>query len=142
MRLENWPYRLGEYVASIHHTPYVWGSHDCGILAAGCIQAITGVDAMPQMSYSSATGAALECERVCGSPAIDDLVAHLAKQYGWEECKPTYAHRGDLVVIGSGITSRLGIVSLHGTHIMTPGDRGLGYEPFDRFDLNLRTYHL
>jgi hypothetical protein len=34
------------------------------------------------------------------------------------------------------------VVSLHGTHVMTPGDKGLLYELLDRFDQTLTTYHL
>jgi len=142
MRQDNWAYSLGAYLASIHTTPFVFGQHDCGALAAGCIKAQTGVDAMPSMTYSSPAEAAQECQRICGSPYVDDLVAYLADQHGWTEVKPTFAQRGDLVVIGSKDQARLGVVSLHGTHIMTPGDNGLLYEPFDRFNQNITTYHL
>jgi hypothetical protein len=142
MRQADWAYNLGEFVNSIHTTPFAYGVHDCGTLSAGCIKALTGIDAMPSMTYSTAVEAARECQRVCGSPCVDDLVAFLAKQYGWKEVKPTFAHRGDLVVIGGGDQARLGVVSLHGTHIMTPGDKGLLYEPFDRFSQHLTTYHL
>ena len=142
MRQANWAYKLGEFVNSIHKTPFAYGVHDCGVLAAGCIKALTGVDAMPSMAYTSAAEAAQECQRISGSPYLDDLIASLAKQHGWTEVKPAFAHRGDLVVMGAKEQARLGVVSLHGTHIMTPGDRGLFYEPFDRFSQNLTTYHL
>lgn len=142
MRQADWAYKLGEFVNSIHTTPFAYGTYDCGILAAGCIRALTGIDAMPSMTYSTALEAAQECQRICGSPYLDDLVASLAEQYGWTEVKPAFAHRGDLVVIGAKDQTRLGVVSLHGTHIMTPGDNGLVYEPFDRFGQNLTTYHL
>jgi hypothetical protein len=142
MRQANWAYKLGEFVNSIHTTPFAYGVHDCGTLAAGCIKALTGVDAMPSMTYTSAVEAAQECQRICGSPYVDDLVASLAKQCGWTEIEPPFAQRGDLVVIGAKEQARLGVVSLHGTHIMTPGDNGLLYEPFDRFSQNLATYHL
>lgn len=142
MRQNNWAYALGEYITSIHTTPFAFGQHDCGILAAGCIKALTGVDAMPSMTYASPLEAAHECKRICGSPYVDDLIAHLAEQYGWTEVALPFAHRGDLVVIGAKEHARLGVVSLHGTHIMTPGDDGLIYESFDRFSENLKAYHL
>lgn len=141
-RQDNWAYKLGECINSIHHTPFEYGKHDCGILAAKCIEALTGTNAMPTMTYSTAEEAAQECQRVCGSPYVDDLIASLAKQHGWDEVKPTFAHRGDLLVIGTGAQARLGIVSLHGTHIMTPGDEGLLYEPFDRFSTTIKAYHV
>jgi len=142
MRQEHWAYSLGTYINSIHQTKFKHGEHDCGILAAGCIKALTGIDAMPDMKYTSAAQAARECKRICGSPYVDDLIAHLAKQHGWQEVAATFAHRGDLVVIGTKKDSRLAIVSLHGTHLMTPGDNGLLYEPFDRFAANIKTYHI
>lgn len=97
---------------------------------------------MPVMRYTSAIEAAAECKRICGSPYLDDLIASLAKEHGWESVKPAFAHRGDLVVIGQKDKARLGVVSLHGTHLMTPGDHGLLYEPFDRFATDLTVYHL
>jgi hypothetical protein len=142
MRQDNWAYTLGAYINAIHRTPFNYGRHDCGILAAGCIRALTGIDAMPAMSYTNALEAAQACKAVCGSPYLDDLIAYLAKEHGWTEVKPTFAHRGDLLVIGTGIKARLGVVSMQGTHIMTPGDHGLLYEPFDRFDSDLKTYHI
>ncbi|HEY2467976.1 MAG TPA: hypothetical protein VGI45_09040 [Terracidiphilus sp.] len=142
MREQNWTYNLGDFINSIHNAPFEYGTHDCGILAAGCIKALTGVDAMPSMQYTTAAGAARASKRICGSPYIGDLIAHLAAQYGWTEVKPTFAHRGDLIVIGEKAQARLGIVSLHGTHIMTPGDTGLLYERFDRFGPDIRAYHI
>ncbi len=142
MRQSNWAYKLGEYVNSIHRTGFAFGKHDCGVLAAGCIKALTGVDAMPAMKYSSADEAARECHRICGSSHVDDLIVHLAKQHGWVEVKPPFAQRGDLVVMGSGSGARLGVVSLHGTHIMTPGDKGLMYEHFNRRDASVRIFHV
>jgi len=142
MRQETWAYSLGEFINSIHNTPFKHGEHDCGILAAGCIKALTGVDVMPDMQYKSALQAAKECNRICGSPHVDDLVAHLAQQHGWQEVAATFAHRGDLVVIGHGKDTRLAVVSLHGTHLMTPGEQGMIYERFDRFATNIKTYHI
>lgn len=141
-RQSNWAYALGSYISSIHSTPFRYGVHDCGHLAAGCIKALTGMDAMPSMTYTSPAEAAQECQRVCGSPYVDDLVASLAKQYGWTEVKPAFAHRGDLVVIGTKDQARLGVVSLHGTHVMTPGDKGLLYEALNRFDPTITAYHI
>lgn len=134
--------QCGDAINSIHNTPFKHGEHDCGILAAGCIKALTGVDVMPDMQYKSALQAAKECNRICGSPHVDDLVAHLAQQHGWQEVAATFAHRGDLVVIGHGKDTRLAVVSLHGTHLMTPGEQGMIYERFDRFATNIKTYHI
>jgi len=139
---DNWAYSLGEYINSIHHKPFKHGEHDCGILAAGCIKALTGVDAMPEMNYSSAAGAARECKRICGSPYVDDLIAYLANEHNWTEVTPAFAHRGDLIVIGTKKNARLAIVSLHGTYLMTPGDNGLLYERFDRFAADIKAYHI
>jgi hypothetical protein len=142
MRQDNWPYAFGAYINSVHRTPFAYGSHDCGILAAGVVKALTGVDALPNIKYTSRLELMRELKRAFGSPFLDDAVSKLAAQHGWQEVKPTFAHRGDLVVIGTGRHSRLGVVSLHGTHIMTPGDSGMLYEPFDRFGSNLKTYHI
>lgn len=142
MRQDNWAYKLGEFINSVHRTPFAYGEHDCGVLAAGVVKAITGVDALPDIKYTSQLELMRELKRLFGSPYVNDVVATLATQHGWTEVQPTFAHRGDLVVIGTGRHSRLGVVSLHGTHIMTPGDNGMLYEPFDRFSQNIKTYHI
>lgn len=140
-RQDNWAYALGAYINSIHKTPFGYGRHDCGVLAAGCIKALSGADVLPDIKYTSRLELMRELKRVFGSPFIDDAVAKLAVQHGWTEVKPTFAHRGDLVVIGTSRHSRLGVVSLHGTCVMTPGDNGILYEPFDRFG-QVKTYHI
>lgn len=142
MRQNNWAYALGEYINSVHQTPFAYGSHDCGILAAGVVKAMTGVDALPDIKYTSRLELMRELKRAFGSPYIDDAVTALAQRHGWQEVKPAFAHRGDLVVLGVGRRSRLGVVSLHGTHIMTPGETGMLYEPFDRFRQDAKTYHV
>ena len=46
-RLPNWQLRFEAFVAARRSAPFAWGSNDCAIFAADCVQAITGTDPAP-----------------------------------------------------------------------------------------------
>ncbi len=46
-RRPDWPLRLEALVADRQQQPFAWGSQDCALFAADCVQALTGVDVAP-----------------------------------------------------------------------------------------------
>ena len=46
-RLPDWPLRLEALLADRQQQPFAWGSQDCALFAADCVQALTGVDVAP-----------------------------------------------------------------------------------------------
>lgn len=48
MRYDDWPERLSEYIISVQDKQFEYGVFDCCTLAAGAVEAITGVDYMEE----------------------------------------------------------------------------------------------
>jgi len=48
MRYPDWPERLNIYVVKVQKEEFQLGEFDCALFAAGCIEAITGEDVMPE----------------------------------------------------------------------------------------------
>jgi hypothetical protein len=47
-RLSDWESRLSEYIDSKRGKPFRYGSNDCCMFAAGAVEAMTGIDPMPE----------------------------------------------------------------------------------------------
>jgi hypothetical protein len=60
VRYSDWEERLAVYRDRVEEEPFVWGTHDCALFAAGCVNAMTGVDpaAAFRGTYDSRIGAA------------------------------------------------------------------------------------
>src|SRR5690606_22731839 len=43
-RFTNWRTALNDYVHSVMSKPFIWGTHDCALWAAGAVLAMTGYD--------------------------------------------------------------------------------------------------
>ncbi len=76
-------------------------------------------------SYGNRREAFKAIQRLCGCPAMDAIADYLAAQFDVPEISPAFAQRGDAVQLGRGRSSRLGIVALHGTELLTPYSKGL-----------------
>ncbi|MBB4620123.1 DUF6950 family protein, partial [Sphingomonas abaci] len=57
-RYPDWEARLAAYLEPLRARPFAWGRHDCSTFAAGAVEAMTGVDPMPEFRgrYSTARG--------------------------------------------------------------------------------------
>ena len=47
VRRPDWPLRLEALVADRPQQPFAWGSQDCALFVADCVQALTGTDVAP-----------------------------------------------------------------------------------------------
>jgi hypothetical protein len=122
-RYNDWPTRLHLYIESIRDTPFKYGSFDCGTLAAGAIEAMTGDDLASELrGYTSAREALAASKRVCGSYSIPKLGEYISAKYGLKEVPILMAQRGDLAIVRN---RRFGIVSLTGTNIYVPHKVGV-----------------
>jgi hypothetical protein len=123
MRKEDWPVQLHRYIDSIQDARFAYGAFDCGLLAAGCIEAMTGEDLAADLrGYTSAREALAACKRVCGSYSIRNLGEYIAAKHGLKEVPVLMAQRGDLAIVRN---RRFGIVALTGTEIYVPAKQGI-----------------
>jgi len=122
-RFECWPEIL---VAEVHlcmRRPFVWGAHDCALMAAGIVHAIAGVDHMNDLrgTYHTATGARRVLRRLGG------LDAALTARMGAPRGDLNHAMRGDVVVIDTPLGRSAGICL--GSESVFPSLTGAVFHP-------------
>ncbi|WP_263354188.1 DUF6950 family protein [Acidicapsa acidisoli] len=123
MRYDDWPSRLHGYVESQQDAKFAYGRFDCGLFAAGCIEAMTGEDfASDLRGYTSGCQAREVCKRLCGSASIPNLAEYIAARHNLKAVPILHAQRGDLAIVKD---RRFGIVALNGTEVMVPGRIGV-----------------
>ncbi len=107
-RLIDWEAGLNAYLASVMHTQFSWGSHDCALFAASAAEAITGEDRAADFrgKYDSHAGA-LQALRDIGSGT---LLRTYRDRY--PEIPVGKARRGDLIWNGFAIGVCIGPVAL------------------------------
>jgi hypothetical protein len=140
-RLPDWQSRLSEYLTRCAHTPFKYGSLDCGLFIAGAIEAVTGVDvALPlRGNYTTRTEAFAAIKALCGVPTMEAVAEYIARKHGIPEVPILCAQRGDAVVLKHCRNSTLGIIAMHGTEILTPYKDGILRLPLS---LATRAYHI
>ena len=135
-RKDNWQSALHAYLEGLREVRFGYGAFDCGLFAAGAIEAVTGVDMAEPLrgSYRSRSEALCAIGRLCGGSTAADVAEYLTRLHGLPEVRIQFAWRGDLVQIGRGRASRFGVVSISGRHLLTPGRVGLVSLPLIRAD--------
>ena len=95
VRFPDWEDRLRTYLDRVEEEPFKWGSHDCALFAAACVNAQTGVDPAEAFrgKYDDAKGAAAALREY----GAGTLFRTVQSWFG----KPTSVHfakRGDVVM--------------------------------------------
>lgn len=95
-RKPDWEARLAAYLEPLRLRAFAWGQHDCCTFSAGAVEAMTGVDPMPEFRgrYSTAIGSARALSRF-GRRTLD---ATLDAKF--ESVPASLAQRGDIVMSG------------------------------------------
>lgn len=121
-RVDNWVLRYAEFMVERQHAPFVWGSNDCCLFAADCVQALTGTDlaAAWRGRYDSALQAARFLDEGGGLEAI------AAEALG-QPVSASYAGVGDVVLCENA--GRLLLAICNGDLALGPGVQGV--EPLD-----------
>lgn len=105
------------FVDSRHATPHAWGrrANDCVAFALGAVEAQTGVDPAPMVSWNSQAGA-LRVIRRFGTleAAFDAYFARVA---------PAFAQRGDIAGVPDA-TFGIHPMIVEGETLVSPGDCG------------------
>jgi hypothetical protein len=121
-RLPGWRGRLAATISAHRGRRFSPGKHDCGILAADCVLAITGVDlAEPYRGRYSTLNSANRLLKERGYASIADLVAEL-----FPEISPALAQIGDLMLVDDTI----GVCN--GETVAVYGEHGVGFLPRSR----------
>lgn len=93
MRYEDWPQRLEEAIAAARTRAFAYGTFDCALFAADCVQAMTGTDYAGELrGYKSK----LDAYRIVA--AYGSLEGMITGLLGREPKHPSQAMRGDVVL--------------------------------------------
>jgi len=95
-RLPDWERRLAEHFARSAVKPFAWGVNDCATNACDAVLAMTGEDPILGLrgTYSDEAGAL----KIIGED-LGEFAAGIAKSIGAKEVRPTFARRGDVVLV-------------------------------------------
>jgi len=106
MRYEDWPKRLAEYLEEHNSTPFEWGRFDCCLFVCGAILAMTGVDPAKNLHgrYVNETGASDVLLEEYGEDSLEEIVAAICEREGFPEITPSFAQRGDVVVVNAPLS--------------------------------------
>lgn len=120
-RLEDWPERLASVVEARLCEPFAWGTNDCCMFAADCVEAMTGVDLLTKLrgTYDDEFGAARALEAYGGIANACDVLL--------ERIDPATAKRGDLMLFE--IDGRATLTVCAGECACGPGKEGLAFLP-------------
>jgi hypothetical protein len=91
-RVSDWEMRLSEYIASKRSVIFEWGVEDCCTFSAGAVEALTGVDPVPE--YRGAYSTALQSARVLDGKTMEEVL-----DSKFDEVPIGFAQRGDLVLM-------------------------------------------
>jgi len=122
-RIPQWQSKLSAYLLGCYGRPFQYGVMDCGLLVAGAIEAMTGVDVAGELrGYHNRTQAYESIRRVCGCKNMLLICDHIAAEFCCPAIPVAMAQRGDPLQLRSG---SLGLVAMHGTELLTPYKDGL-----------------
>lgn len=115
MKKTDWISALHAYLEEVRHTPFQYGTHDCGIFTSGAIIAMTGEDpaAVFRGRYKTHIGA-LRAMRKSGFTDQHAIAASL-----YDEIRPAFASTGDICtmpgsVLGVCVGDRVAVAGEHG----------------------------
>ena len=124
-RLEDWAERLDAVLMDAERRPFVWGEHDCCIFAARCVEAISGVNPVPDAigAYSDKKSAYLWLRDHFG-----DARSMISLFLG-DEIDPNFVQRGSVALIESDGSFSIGVIDLSGEWIACVDEGGLRRTP-------------
>lgn len=127
-RWPNWPETLAELVEQRAETAFRWGEHDCALLAADAVLAMTGTDPAGALRGAYSTEAEADA-LIAQYGGLEALAATLAAEVGLGDCAPAFAQRGDVALVTQGNMRALGVVV--GDSVAVPAAQGLAFLPLD-----------
>ncbi|PWE29960.1 hypothetical protein DDZ14_16085 [Maritimibacter sp. 55A14] len=114
MKLPDWRPRLLAYVTAAAREPFVPGTHDCALFAAGAAEAQTGRDPAEGLrgTYSTLTEGLRRLGALGHADHVEMAAAHFA------EVPASFAQVGDLAVVATDEGDALGVVQGEAVYVL------------------------
>lgn len=116
-RYPDWQLRLQAFAQSRDRRPFAWGLNDCATFAADGVQALTGVQLLPDLRGHCTARQALAALRQLGG-----LCAIATRALG-PPISPRRANIGDVILLPMGKREALGLCN--GITVLGPGRDGM-----------------
>jgi hypothetical protein len=124
-RFPDWPRRLESFLGLHPQKRFSYGSWDCALFVASCIEAMTGTDIAAEYrgKYRDVKSARETMRRETQSRQgnLGRLVSAVALRHGMREISPGQAQRGDMALLRRPGGPSLGLLGLDGQHLLVLG---------------------
>jgi hypothetical protein len=119
-RKHDWPERLAEFFADRADRAFVWGENDCCLFVCDAVVAMSGLDlaAAFRGQYSSERSAF----QIFGGD-LEGFISRIADENAIAEIPVAFAQRGDVALFSHPLPT-LGVIDMHGTHVVSVGESG------------------
>jgi hypothetical protein len=135
-RHADWPQRFQQFLINQREQPFQYGERDCCLFVADAVLAMTGNDLAASFrgKYRTRKEALVLIKDYAGKPSVEAVVEKVMQEHGLQEVLPSYAQRGDIVLVQRAKDYSLGIVDLNGKHVIAAAKKG-----YLRLDLSRAT---
>jgi hypothetical protein len=131
-RISNWEAALAEWQQTAVTRAFAWGRWDCAMASCSAVLALTGLD--PAMALRGTYSTEAEAVKILGAQGLGGFAAAIAHLCGMAEVLPTFAHRGDIVLVDNNRPGgALGIVDLSGRFAWCVLEHGMVRIPMGRW---------
>ena len=132
MRYIDWTDRLTKKFQKAATQTFEWGTHDCILFAADCVEAITGIDPAKSVRgrYTSEEEANILMQEEFGGGTIEEVMDHGLARHNFIRIASAFAQRGDLVAVktqdvrSNTIRPVAGVIDLTGRNILLVTEKG------------------
>lgn len=121
-RLPDWRSRLTQHLDAVSRHAFDYGSHDCALFAAGCVEVMTGVDLAERYRglYATLKGGL----KLLAKDGFDSHLAVVRAHFA--EVPPAFAQVGDIMVLHEeGGIDALGIDVGERIAVLRVGEMGM-----------------
>jgi len=121
-RFDNWPILLSKFLTQRQKMPFTWGRNDCLLFAADCVEALTGVDLVPEYRGTYDTEARAKEILIPYGGVISGIIND---RLGQPIPNPLLARRGDVCIADIGDVCACGVVDDTGARVAFLTEKGL-----------------
>ena len=125
-RYDYWEAMLDSFLTGRRSMRFVWGKNDCVMFACDAVLVMTGEDLARGFrdTYDTARSAKQTMQDL-GASSVGELADIWAKRYKLRTLPPSFAQRGDWMLLDRDQGESLGIVGLNGLDVHAPGLEGI-----------------
>jgi len=129
-RYDYWEGMLDGFFESRREAKFEWGRNDCVLFACDAVLVMTGEDLARGFrdSYNTARGA-FKAMASLGAADVGELADIFAARLGLRILPPSFAQRGDVMLLDRELGESLGIVALNGVDVLAPGEERISDVP-------------